>query len=286
MKKILVTGASGFIGNALVRSLREKYEVYGLGRKKSDTVSIIWNFIDEFPSYELPSNINVIIHAGGIVGLNNNYTKNDYNIVNVQSCKVLAEYGKNINVNQMIYLSTGGLYGTGPSIHNERDSIFPNNRYLNSKGEGENEFQKYYNYLNIVIIRLFFPYGPGQFGRLIPDLAEKISNGLPIQLNNSKGSPRINPIYLNDVIFVINRLIKMNYHGIINLSGPNIVSIRDITEYIGESLNKLPQYEILGIPSKDLLGNNTSLLNLLPDLELTNMKEGLSRTFLGNINDI
>ena len=134
--------------------------------------------------------------------------------------------------------------------------------------------------MNVVIIRLFFPYGPGQSGRLIPKLVEHISNDLPIQLNDLKGRPRIAPIYVSDVIFVIDNFIKMKYSGIINLSGPNIVSIRELAENIGDLLNKIVLYEILGISSRDLLGDNTCLFRLLPDLRLTNIREGLSRTLL------
>jgi NAD dependent epimerase/dehydratase family enzyme len=76
----------------------------------------------------------------------------------------------------------------------------------------------------------------------------------------------------------------MKYSGIINLSGPNIVSIRELAENIGDLLNKIVLYEILGISSKDLLGDNTFLFSLLPDFRLTNIREGLSKTFLMKSN--
>ena len=284
MKKILVTGANGFIGSALVRAFWKEYDVYGLGRYKSETVSIIWDFFHELPERKLPSNIDVIIHAGGIVGMNNKYSEDDYNHVNVQSCKALADYGAKIHVSQLIYLSTGGLYEMGTFLHKETDPILSNNKYLTSKAKSEEKLQKFNDLMNVMIIRLFFPYGPGQSGRLIPKLVENISNDLPIQLNDLKGRPRIAPIYISDVIFVIDNFIRMKYSGIINLSGPNIVSIRELAENIGDLLNKIVLYEILGISSKDLLGDNTCLFSLLPDFRLTNIREGLSKTFLMKSN--
>ena len=53
----------------------------------------------------------------------------------------------------------------------------------------------------IVILRLFFPFGPGQkVPRLFPSLIGRIARGETIDINTSLGRPIINPVYIEDLV--------------------------------------------------------------------------------------
>lgn len=61
MKKLLFTGASGFLGNNILPRLRELYEVDTIGLTDADDIKI--NLAVETP--ELPGQYDVVLHAAG-----------------------------------------------------------------------------------------------------------------------------------------------------------------------------------------------------------------------------
>jgi nucleoside-diphosphate-sugar epimerase len=131
--------------------------------------------------------------------------------------------------------------------------------------------------MNLVIARLFFPYGPGQSGRLIPGLAAGIQAGRPVRLNNAEGSPRINPIFIADVVDALAGLIERAFSGVINLAGPDTLTIRELAESIGRHLGKSVDFDMGDRPPFDILGDNTRLHALMPDLKMTGIDQGLSQ---------
>ena len=76
--------------------------------------------------------------------------------------------------------------------------------YSATKVAAERLAQAYDQHLDIAILRLFVPYGPGQERRMLPRLVERVRAGAPIQLNRD-GRPRMNPIYVDDVVDVVLR---------------------------------------------------------------------------------
>ena len=277
MKRVLITGAAGFVGRALVRALSGEYDVTGVDSRKADTVAIIWDFHDALPESLLPGSVDIIIHAGALVGCDARYSADDYYKVNVRSCRYLADYVEGAGAGRFVYLSTGGVYGEGDGPWPEDAPLAPADPYSVSKAEGEMELHRLSDIMNLVIARLFFPYGPGQSGRLIPDLAEEIQAGRPIHLNNAEGSPRINPIFIADVVAVLAGLIELTFSGVINLAGPDTLTIRELAESIGRHLGKSVDFDTGHRSPFDILGDNTRLHALMPDLEMMGVDQGLSQ---------
>ena len=276
MKKILITGANGFVGSALVRAMREDYHVIGVDLRMGDTVSVLWDFRDALPGSLLPSNVDIIIHAGALVGLSALYSADDYHCVNVRSCRQLGDYASVAGASQFIYLSTGGVYGMGNGPWTEDAPLAPTDVYSISKAQGELELHRLAEMMNLTIVRLFFPYGPGQSGRLIPNLAANIRSNRPARLNNPEGSPRINPVFITDVVVAVTGLIEQRFSGAINLAGPDMVTIRELAETIGRYLSKPVTFDVGDDPPFDLLGDITWLRTLLPNLQMTGLDQGLA----------
>ena len=130
-------------------------------------------------------------------------------------------------------------------------------------------------FVSTFILRLFFPYGPGQRRGIVPRLMDSIRNKSPITIYND-GTPAINPIFVNDVVHAIERAMFSDGHHTVNLCGDEVTHIGEISQFIGEVL----QVEPLFVYEKDkaisnLVGSNRLLKRILGVRPMTPWRQGI-----------
>jgi nucleoside-diphosphate-sugar epimerase len=203
MKKILITGASGFIGQSLIKSLLNlKKSIRGTVRSKNQFFSnteveyiIVENIDGQTNWKEGLKNIDCIIHCAGRAHILRGKEKNEqkiYQSINVDGSKKLAEQAAKIGVRRLIFLSSIGVNGLSTNNLNffsNMDMPMPIGNYAFSKYEAEKELMKIAKKtkLEVVIIRPPLVYGklaPGNIKRII-----KIINlGIPLPFGKIKNS--------------------------------------------------------------------------------------------------
>jgi len=291
--RILVTGASGFVGGYLVRHLAAGHEVMALVRHKEqapmreDILLIEGDLTRPGDLPNLPAGIESIIHlAQANVAFPED--ANQLLAVNTGSTQTLLDYGRCIGIGRFIFASSGTVYGFGNLPFRETDPVIPHNFYAATKVFSEKLIHLYQPYFKTVILRLFFPYGPGQRGRLIPRLIEQVRKGYPVILNDG-GRPYCNPIYVDDLVLAIERTLDLDMEGneCLNIAGDEVVSIRMLAKMIGEVLGRLPIFEEGPSGSAgDLVGDNSCMHRLLNLSPLVPLAEGLRRVISESRNEI
>jgi len=194
IKKILVTGANGFVGNHLSKELKGSgYSVVGVGGEIGSSQKP--DGLDEYLVVDLTDrekveNINLskidgVIHLAGLASVGPSFSDPmkyiDTNIgieVNLFEACI-----KQKNKPRFIIISSGTIYSPKNEMPlNEESSILPNSPYAVSK-MGQEEMALYYKSIgfDVVIARPFNHIGPGQgLGFIVPDLVKQIvdfSNG-------------------------------------------------------------------------------------------------------------
>ena len=285
MTKILVTGANGLVGKILCQKLSEHYnQVYGITQKTLTEKITKINYIQldfscSWNAALLPKSMDVIIHLAQSSKFRDfPENVNDVFNVNVESTLKLLNYCKNAGVKKFIYASSGGVYGGGKTAFMETSQILPAEKlgfYLGSKIYGEILVQSYATLMQIIVLRPFFIYGPGQNrNMLIPRLINNINTNNPINIAGENGI-LINPIHVEDASASIVKAINLKNSGIFNIAGPKVLSLRDICEGIGTYLGKKPLYIHQSEQAEDLIGDITLMCNKLIYPE-RNLLESLS----------
>jgi UDP-glucose 4-epimerase len=283
MKNILLTGLSGLLGrNVSKRLLSKNFCVHGITSNPSfkstkSTKKMKTHFVDFSSNWSeeiLPKKIDVIIHLA--------QTKNfrdfpnsaiDIFKVNIESTARLLVYAKQAGVKKFIYVSSGGVYGTSIKPFKESNPIVAAGEldyYLGSKVCSEILAQRYSSIFQVIVLRPFFIYGPGQDrNMLIPRLMDSVSACKLITLQGINGI-RINPIHVEDAGAAVVATLKLEESGIFNLAGPNIFSIRTICESMGKYLEKKPNFKIFAEQKKDLIGDISCMKQklILPKINL------------------
>ena len=180
---ILITGASGLIGNCLVDILMSReninYHVYASGRNESRLRKLYEKYLGS-PFFhiivfdvtsELNSNIefHYIFHAAS--GANPiEYSTNPIGVIkgNIWGCENLLTYGKTHNMRRFLYVSSGDVYGEGDGrIFTEEYSGYVNpllvrSCYAASKRTSESLCVSYYyqHNIDVVIARPCHTFGP------------------------------------------------------------------------------------------------------------------------------
>ncbi len=263
-KKILITGAGGLLGRHAVAAMRDHYHVHAVVRTlpdlQIDGVDYhLLNFNSNWSTQNLPNGVDSIIHLAQSSHFREfpEMALDVFN-VNVESTARLLDYAVKTKVKNFIYASSGGVYGSGNVAFDENAPVVQHQRlgyYLGSKLCSEILAQNYSSLMNIVVLRFFFMYGPTQKrSMLIPRLIDKVKAGKPISLHGEHGI-RINPIHVSDSVEVLKRAIGINKSGTINIGGPEVLSIRQIGDIIGELLQTKTTYDIIPGEPKDLIGN-------------------------------
>lgn len=254
--KIAITGINGFIGSSLLKKLKIKYECVAMSTHPFD--ADIVPLKDGVPAYNA-FDINVLIHCGGI--LPGAYTADEYYYANVLCTRNIIAWAEKMGIEHVIFISSGAVYGAHKQARIESDTVRPDNLYAFSKWAGEKEIES--SLLPVkTILRLYFPIGNMCYNHLFSRLASKILNNEIIYLN-SKGSPFISPIAIDDVIECIDYIIINKVSGVFNLSANEIVSIKDIVHKI---MKKCECHTNIVCNNKEVLnyiGNSSKLSKII-----------------------
>ncbi len=285
--KILVTGASGFIGLNLVRGLAADggHRIYALYHNHSVAEKLPgtdWTSCDlAKPGFsgDFPGEIDAIYHLA-----QSPHYKSfpdhvaDLFAVNVQGTLELLEYARTAGCKNFIYASSGGIYGYGDTGFVEVAPLNPVSFYLSTKNVGEILVENYREYYTVVILRPFFAYGPGQKDRLIPNIVESVRSGRPIMIHNQTGI-RINPIYVDDAVTAFVRALDLKESRKINVAGGEVLCLADIAKTVGEKLDREPEFEFVNAPNPPhLVGDITRMKEVLGLEPRITFDEGISRT--------
>jgi nucleoside-diphosphate-sugar epimerase len=289
LKKILVTGGSGFIGTNLIRKLlQENHKVInidlvdsqlGVETKKIDLTKTDFSFLDSIE-------FDYVIHLAALS--NPRFCADPKNAFDTN---VIATFNLLNNLTQkkirkIIFMSSIVVYSDDVTVPIKEDSTLDihHNNYSFTKGICESiceQFRKKEK-LPIITFRLSNIYGPFQsiekFPNLVPQLMLNVIKSGKLEVWNK--DPIRDWVYAEDAVDAIISGLDSEYNGTINLGTGVGTSVGDVAELLSglsglklESLNKeaSPPLKIICDISKI-----KSELNWEPK---TSLEEGIKKTY-------
>ena len=198
MKKVLVTGADGFIGSHLTEKLiKEGYDVTAFiyynsfGSKgwldKTETeIKKQINFFagdirDPYGVRQAVKNVDCILHLASLIAIPFSYHSPDsYVDTNIKGTLNILQAAKDLNIEQVIHTSTSEVYGTAREVPiTENHPLAGQSPYSASKIGADQLAYSFFTSFNlpVSIIRPFNTYGPRQSARaVIPSVISQIAN--------------------------------------------------------------------------------------------------------------
>lgn len=242
MKKILITGASGFLGSYLLKwfDAREHYEVWSLGRKpllRDRHVCIDLEQSDQ--ATLLPNELDIVVHCAAMV--NESKVHSPVLAANAWMAKNLATLLRERSVHHLIHVSSVAVYGSPHEFACYAESVLP-------KPETDYGFSKYIAELLLekdlrpevlkTHLRAGYILGPQIPERyFISKIFKKIASGQAVELVNPDTS-HVSYVSQRDVALIIEQVIEEKFVGAMNVVHPKPASVREIVSTICEFLNR------------------------------------------------
>ena len=301
-KKVLLTGATGFVGPYLVKELLDrkacvKVLTMDKGRNLTglqDTITMVHgNITDPGTLQNIMKDVDIVFHLAAISNVNYAiaHPRETFETNATGTLNLLEEARKN-EINNFVYISSSHVYGR-PQYNpmDEKHPVHPHEPYAASKAAAEMLVNIYgLNYrLKTTIIRPFNMYGPGQSEDfIIPSIISQALKKDIIELGNL--SPTRDILYIADAIEGI-LIIAQHGEGIYNIGSGKETSIKDVVEMIINIIDPAKKYvsiesrrrsNAIDIPR---MCADISRLNKLGWSPVVDLKEGLMKTILKRNED-
>lgn len=305
-KKILVTGASGFIGSHLTEKLVENgcnvkaFVKYNFQNdwgwlETTEITDEIDIYTGDIRDYDVVNNavkdVEVIFHLAALIGIPYSYISPlAYIKTNVEGTYNILQSARKHKVDKIVTTSTSETYGTAQYIPiDEKHPLVGQSPYSASKISADQLAISYYRSfdLPVTISRPFNTYGPRQSARaIIPTVITQILNDQKvIKLGNLSPTRDFN--YVKDTVNGFLELAKSDktVGEVVNICSNSEVSMEDtvniILDLIGEKV-EIKTEEKRVRPNKSevdrLYGNNEKIKNLTSWGPKYNLQKGLKET--------
>ena len=279
MKRCVVTGASGLIGSHLVPRLGRDWQVHAVSRHPTAGLAdgnVVWHQIDlarDFDQTELPAQIEAVVYLAQSEHFRA-FPERAPDIFEVNTMGLLRflHYARRSGAHKFVLASSGGVYGSADTSLNEDLPVLAQGDlgfYLGSKLCAEIVALNYAKLMSVTVLRFFFVYGPGQRrSMLIPRLIDNIRQGHTVTLQGRDGI-RLNPTYVTDGVAAIDRALQLTDTHKINVAGPNVLSLRDVCNLIGQAVGRKPSFTVAQESPKHIVGDIERMKALLGPPEVS-----------------
>lgn len=307
-KKVLITGADGFIGSHLVEALIKKgCRVRALVYYNSFNS---WGWLDTFSKNMLKNievfpgdvrdpncvrkaveDIDVVFHLAALIGIPFSYHAPDsYVDTNVKGTLNILQACRDAEAERLIVTSTSEVYGTARYAPiNEAHPLQPQSPYSATKIGADSIADSFYRAfgLPVVIARPFNTYGPRQSARaVIPTMITQLLNGgKTVKLGSLYPTRDLN--YVSDICRGFIHLAECDkaVGRVVNIGSGTETSIRDLARMIIKKINpkaKMASEDARKRPANSeverLLCDNKLIKKLTGWKPEVTLEEGLSRT--------
>jgi len=252
-KRILITGAAGFLGSHLCdRFIKDGYHVIGMdnlitGRLENiEHLFPLKNF--EFYNHDVSNFIHVPGKLDYILHFASPASPIDYLKIPIQTLKVGSLGIHNclglarVKKARVLIASTSEVYGD-PEVHPQNEDYWGNVNPIGPRGVNDEakRFQEamtmaYHTYHGVEtrIVRIFNTYGPRMRlndGRALPAFIGQALRGEDITVFGN-GSQTRSFCYVDDLVEGIVRLLHSDYVYPVNVGNPDEISIKEFAEEI------------------------------------------------------
>lgn len=261
MKKILVTGADGFIGSHLVESLVhlgynvKAFTLYNSFNKWGWLDSLDKSVLSEIDVFSgdirdpygvknAMEGCDTVLHLAALIAIPYSYHSPDtYIDTNIKGTLNVLQAARSLNVERIIHTSTSEVYGTARFVPiTEEHPLQGQSPYSASKiGADQLAYSFYTSFeLPVITIRPFNTYGPRQSARaVIPTIITQLANGVDV-LKLGSIHPTRDFNYVQDTVdgFIASLKAENAFGETINLGSNFEISIGDTVNVIAELMDK------------------------------------------------
>lgn len=252
-KRILITGAAGFLGSHLCdRFIREGYKVVGMDNLITGNLKNIEHLFPH-PDFEFyHHDVTKFVHVPGeldyILHFASPASPIDYLKIPIQTLKVGSLGTHNllglarVKNARFLIASTSEVYGD-PLVHPQNEDYWGNVNPIGPRGvyDEAKRFQEaitmaYHTYhgLETRIVRIFNTYGPRMRlddGRALPAFMHQALTGQDITVFGD-GSQTRSFCYVDDLVEGIYRLLMSDYAQPVNIGNPVEITIKEFAEEV------------------------------------------------------
>jgi UDP-glucose 4-epimerase len=255
--KILLTGGTGFIGQAVLRELLQRgHQVVATARTFSDNLAcdanlewVLWDGAKQaLPIVQWPQ-FQAILHLAAVT----NSAPHPDNAQEVYELSAGAtfrflEAARLKGVARVLVASTGDVLGPAPLGALEHDVLYaPTSFYGATKACAELLVRSYRDALSTAILRFYHPFGPGGDRFLVNRLVRSVAAGRVIKIEGQDGI-RLNPVWIDDLAVGVRLAVESDHSGIFHFGGPLTVSLRDLVSTIGKLAGREPVIQSIAAP--------------------------------------
>jgi nucleoside-diphosphate-sugar epimerase len=254
-KKILITGAAGFIGFNLLKKfvhLNSKVvaiDNFSTGKPLEALSKMPVDIINADVSYRrafenVPPDIDYIFHFGAPSSIIL-FNKNPVLALSSTVCGLnnVFQFAKSVGAEKVVYPSSGSVYGTAPAPQSEHGLTKPTNLYGITKLACEKMAMWNFDMIPSVGLRIFAGFGPGEEHK--GDYASVVTIFLNCMLKNERpvifgdGTQNRDFVYIDDVVnAVVNSAIKPISNTVVNVGTGRNLKFNDIVQIINQLLGK------------------------------------------------
>ena len=273
MKKILITGANGYIGNCLLHFLEGKFKIIGIDKNKSLNKKILQCNI--FNSKKLNLIIkkekpDIIIHLAAQSLVDETINKKKYYDNNVLATSRLLKVMNDNSIKKILFSSTAAVYKQNLKSLTEKSKLKPLSTYARTKLICEKNIQKQKN-IKSVILRFFNVCSAldkpiiGEFHNpethLIPTIIYKSMFGKKIYIYGDNfptpdGTCIRDYIHIKDICRAIEKsieyLLANKKSTIFNIGNNKGLSNNEIINYVKKLINKKIKLEYVNRRKGDI----------------------------------